>query len=272
MHIRFGNFLHRMLLYICPQLRYNTCVISKKKRKTPMLGTIVNAIAVVAGSLVGLMAKKGIPAHLEDALHKAMGLAVIVIGLNGVITNMVSVKPDGSLSSAGELLLVFALVIGVVAGELMRIDDRLNGLAGLVERKFHLTGFAASFVSGTLIFCVGAMTIIGALNDGLRGDSSVLFVKSTLDGISSIVLAATMGPGVLFSAIPILVYQGAISLLAGVLEPFLQGELLRQICAVGYVMVACIGINFMGSYKIKTANFLPALLVPPLWALISAVL
>lgn len=237
-----------------------------------MLGTIVNAIAVVAGSLVGLMAKKGIPAHLEDALHKAMGLAVIVIGLNGVITNMIAVKPDGSLSSSGELLLIFSLVIGVVAGELLRIDDHLNGLAGMVEKRFHLTGFAASFVSGTLIFCVGAMTIIGAINDGLRGDSSVLFVKSTLDGISSIVLAATMGPGVLFSSIPILLYQGSLSLLAGILEPFLQGVLLNQICAVGYVMVACIGINFMGSFKIKTANFLPALLVPPLWQLISGLI
>lgn len=237
-----------------------------------MLGTIVNAIAVVAGSLVGLMAKKGIPAHLEDALHKAMGLAVIVIGLNGVITNMIAVKPDGSLSSSGELLLIFSLVIGVVAGELLRIDDHLNGLAGMVEKRFHLTGFAASFVSGTLIFCVGAMTIIGAINDGLRGDSSVLFVKSTLDGISSIVLAATMGPGVLFSSIPILLYQGSLSLLAGILEPFLQGVLLNQICAVGYVMVACIGINFMGSFKIKTANFLPALLVPPLWQLISCLI
>lgn len=237
-----------------------------------MIGTIVNAIAVVAGSLVGLLAKKGIPTHLEDALHKAMGLAVIVIGMNGVITNMISVNDSGSLSSSGELLLVFSLVIGVVIGELLKIDDHLNGLAGQVERKFHLTGFAASFVSGTLIFCVGAMTIIGAINDGLRGDSSVLFVKSTLDGISSIVLAATMGPGVLFSAIPILIYQGAISLLAGFLEPFLQGELLRQICGVGYVMVACIGINFMGTFKIKTANFLPALLVPPVWSVLSGLL
>lgn len=237
-----------------------------------MIGTIVNAVAVIAGSLVGLLAKKGIPAYLEDALHKAMGLAVIVIGLNGVITNMVTVGESGRLSSSGELLLVFSLVLGVLAGELLRIDDHLNGLAGAVEKKFHLTGFAASFVSGTLIYCVGAMAIIGSINDGLRGDPSVLFVKSTLDGITSIVLAATMGPGVLFASIPVLIYQGGVSLLAGVLEPFLQGELLNQICAVGYVMVAGIGVNFMGSYRIKTANFLPALLVPPLWSVISGLI
>lgn len=234
-----------------------------------MTGTLVNGAAIVAGGLAGLLARKGIPARLENALHQAMGLAVIVIGLNGVVTNMVTAGADGTLSSSGELLLVFSLVLGVLAGELLRIEDRLNGLSLLVEHKLHLTGFAASFVSGTLIYCVGAMAIIGALNDGLRGDPGVLLVKSTLDGVSSIVLAATMGPGVIFSALPVMAYQGAITLLAGLLEPVLQGELLRQICAVGYVLVACIGVNFMGSFHIKTANFLPALLVPPLWAAVS---
>lgn len=234
-----------------------------------MTGTLVNGAAIVAGGLTGLLAKKGIPTQLDNALHQAMGLAVIVIGLNGVVTNMVTAGTDGTLSSSGELLLVFSLVLGVLVGELLRIEDRLNGLSLLVEHKLHLTGFAASFVSGTLIYCVGAMAIIGSLNDGLRGDPGVLLVKSTLDGVSSIVLAATMGPGVIFSAIPVMVYQGAITLLAGLLEPVLQGELLRQICAVGYVLVACIGVNFMGSFHIKTANFLPALLVPPLWAAVS---
>ena len=234
-----------------------------------MTGTLVNGAAIVAGGLAGLLAKKGIPTQLDNALHQAMGLAVIVIGLNGVVTNMVTAGTDGTLSSSGELLLVFSLVLGVLVGELLRIEDRLNGLSLLVEHKLHLTGFAASFVSGTLIYCVGAMAIIGSLNDGLRGDPGVLLVKSTLDVVSSIVLAATMGPGVIFSAIPVMVYQGAITLLAGLLEPVLQGELLRQICAVGYVLVACIGVNFMGSFHIKTANFLPALLVPPLWAAVS---
>ena len=234
-----------------------------------MTGTLVNGAAIVAGGLAGLLAKKGIPTQLDNALHQAMGLAVIVIGLNGVVTNMVTAGTDGTLSSSGELLLVFSLVLGVLVGELLRIEDRLNGLSLLVEHKLHLTGFAASFVSGTLIYCVGARAIIGSWNDGLRGDPGVLLVKSTLDGVSSIVLAATMGPGVIFSAIPVMVYQGAITLLAGLLEPVLQGELLRQICAVGYVLVACIGVNFMGSFHIKTANFLPALLVPPLWAAVS---
>ena len=237
-----------------------------------MTGTLVNGAAIVAGGLAGLLAKKGIPTQLDNALHQAMGLAVIVIGLNGVVTNMVTAGTDGTLSSSGELLLVFSLVLGVLVGELLRIEDRLNGLSLLVEHKLHLTGFAASFVSGTLIYCVGAMAIIGSLNDGLRGDPGVLLVKSTLDGVSSIVLAATMGPGVIFSAIPVMVYQGAITLLAGLLEPVLQGALLGQICAVGYVLVACIGVNFMGHFHIKTANFLPALLVPPMWTFLQTLI
>lgn len=237
-----------------------------------MVGTLVNAGAIVAGGAVGLLAKKGIPAHMEQALHRAMGLAVIVIGINGVITNMITVGQGGALSSSGELLLVFSLVLGVLAGETLQIEERLNGLSAKVEQKLHLTGFAASFVSGTLIYCVGAMAIIGSINDGLQGDPSVLYVKSTLDGISSIVLGATMGPGVIFSALPVVLYQGSITLLAGVLAPVLQGELLSQLCAVGFVLVACIGVNFMGSYHIKTANFLPALLVPPLWAVVQALL
>ena len=156
-----------------------------------------------------------------------------------------------------------------LTGEALRIDDRLNGLSGLVERRLHLSGFAQSFVNGALIYCVGAMAIIGALNDGLRGDASVLYIKSLLDGISSVVLGATLGPGVIFAALPVLVYQGAISLLAGALEPFLAGELLGQICGVGCCLVLCIGINFLGMTKIKTANMLPALLVPVLWSFLQ---
>jgi len=230
-----------------------------------MTGTFVNAAAVIAGGCVGLFLKKGVEKIDQDAVNKAMGVAVLVLGMNGIISSMFTVNADGSLSSSGELLLIISLVAGVLAGELLRIDDRLNGLSELVENRLHLTGFAQSFVNGTLIYCVGAMAIIGALNDGLRGDASVLYIKSLLDGISSIVLGATMGPGVIFAAVPVLIYQGAITLLAGALEPFLRGALLNEICGVGYCLVLCIGINFLHLTKIKTANLLPALLVPVLW-------
>ena len=207
-----------------------------------MTGTLVNAAAIAAGGCVGLLLKKGVKGSHQDSINKALGVAVLVLGLNGVISSMFTVNADGTLASSGELLLIISLVLGTLAGEALRIDDRLNGLSGLVERRLHLSGFAQSFVNGALIYCVGAMAIIGALNDGLRGDASVLYIKSLLDGISSVVLGATLGPGVIFAALPVLVYQGAISLLAGALEPFLAGELLGQICGVGYCLVLCIGM------------------------------
>ena len=212
-----------------------------------MTGTLVNAAAIAAGGCVGLLLKKGVKGSHQDSINKALGVAVLVLGLNGVISSMFTVNADGTLASSGELLLIISLVLG----------------------RLHLSGFAQSFVNGALIYCVGAMAIIGALNDGLRGDASVLYIKSLLDGISSVVLGATLGPGVIFAALPVLVYQGAISLLAGALEPFLAGELLGQICGVGYCLVLCIGINFLGMTKIKTANMLPALLVPVLWSFLQ---
>jgi hypothetical protein len=177
----------------------------------------------------------------------------------------------GEISSSGELMLVFSMILGAIVGESLGIEEYLNRLGGLVEQKLHLSGFAQGFVNGTLIYCVGAMAIVGSINDGLLGDPSTLITKGVLDGITSIVLAASMGPGVIFSAIPVLVYQGAITLCAGLLAPVLQGELLHQICAAGFLLVACIGVNFMSDkFHIKVANFLPALLVPVVWAVLRA--
>lgn len=233
-----------------------------------MFGTTINALAIVIGGLLGVVFKKGIKQSVSESLNKALGLSVIVLGFNGVVSSMFTVGDGGALSSSGELLLIVSLVLGTFIGEVIDLDRRLASLSGIVEKKLKLSGFAQSFVNGTLIYCVGAMAIIGALNDGLRGDSSVLLIKSLLDGISSLVLGATLGIGVIFSAISVFIYQGAIALLAGSLESVLAGELLLQICAVGYCLVACIGINFLGAPRIKVANMLPALLVPIVWNLI----
>ena len=231
-----------------------------------MIGTVVNALAIAAGGLVGLLLKKGMKPSYEQSIHKTLGIAVIVLGLNGIISAMFTVKEGGALASSGELLLIISLVVGMFLGELLDIDGRLNRFGARVEAKIGSAGFGAAFINGTLIYCVGAMAIVGSINDGLLGDPSVLYVKSMLDGIGSIILGATMGVGVCFSAIPVFVYQGSITLLSGVLAPYLQGELLGQLCMVGYAMVACIGLNFISDQvKIKTANMLPALLIPPLF-------
>ncbi len=226
-----------------------------------MTGTIVNSLAIVAGGAIGLAFKKGIKESYTDSLNKALGIAILIIGLNGVISSMFT--NDGvKLKSSGELLLVVSLVVGTLIGELLRFHDRFTKFSNNVEKKFKNGGFASGFINGTMLFCVGAMAIIGSLNDGLKGDSSILFVKSALDFTTALILGATLGFGVMFSAIPILLYQGGITLLAGQLGGILQGELLEQVCAVGYAIIVAIGLNFILTNKFKTLNMLPAVLVP----------
>lgn len=226
-----------------------------------MTGTLVNCAAVIAGGAIGLIFKKGIKEDFAESINKSLGIAVLIIGLNGVIANMFS-SDNGKLASSGELMLVVFLVVGTFIGELLRLEDRFKKFSDGIEKKFGKGGFSSGFINGTLIFCVGAMTIIGSLNDGLTGDSSVLFVKSALDFVSSIILGATLGFGVIFSAIPILLYQGGITLLAGALSGVLQGELLEQICFVGYAIIIAIGFNFILEKKFRTLNMVPAILLP----------
>ena len=226
-----------------------------------MTGTLVNAVAVVVGGLIGLLLKKGIKESYTESINKALGLAILIIGLNGVISNMFTVE-NGKIKSSGELMLVIFLVLGTFAGELLKLDDRFSRFCKGIESKFKSDGFAAGFINSTVLFCVGAMSIVGSINDGLTGDSSVLFVKSALDFVNAIIFGATLGHGVIFTFIPILIYQGGISLLAGVLSGVLQGELLEQICMVGYAIIMAIGLNFLLEKKFKTLNMVPALLLP----------
>lgn len=237
-----------------------------------MTGTIVNVVAIVAGSLLGLLLKRGMPKRIEETLMKIMGVSVLIIGLNGIINSMFVIDADGGLSSSGELLMLCSLVIGAVIGELLNIDDHLNRFGSYIEAKTKADGFSRGFISASIIYCVGAMAIIGSLNDGLTGDSSVLFIKSALDGVNSIIFGASLGIGVAFSAIPVLIYQGGISLLAGVLAPLISDVLLNNICAVGYVIVACIGMNISGICKIRVANLLPALVVPVIYQVVLSLI
>ena len=233
-----------------------------------MKGTLVNAAAVILGSLIGLMLKKGIRESWQDGINKALGAAVIVIGFNGVIANMFTYS-QGRLSSSGELLLVASLVVGTLFGEMISIDSALARLSSRIEKRFSAGDFAAGFMNASVLFCVGAMAIVGSLNDGLTGDATTLYVKSALDFTSAVIMSSAMGIGVLFSFIPVLVYQGAISLFASGLQGLLAGELLDQVCTVGYALILCIGMNFFLKEKIKTANMLPGVLVPVICHFVS---
>ena len=217
-----------------------------------MTGTIINTLAVIVGGCIGLCIKKGLPAHIEQAVTYMLGLSTCVIGLNGLLSTMLTVDAaTGRVSSSGELLLLGSLAAGTLAGELLRIEDRSH--------------FAKGYISASVLFCAGAMTIMGAIQDGLGQGYTILLTKSSLDFIASIVLAAGLGVGVPFSAVTVLLYQGALTLLAGTLRDVLAGALMDQVCMVGYAIVISIGINFFGVVRLKTANLIPALLGPVLW-------
>lgn len=233
------------------------------------MGTIVNAAAVVLGALIGLKIRRGLPKKMEQTGMKLLGLSVMIIGLNGIISAMMTAQTDGHLVSSGSLLLIVSLVIGGVLGEYWDIDGKLIQGGKWMERKFGKEGFAKGFINASLVYCVGAMAIVGSLADGLSGDSSILYIKSMLDFICSIILGSTLGFGVLFSFVPILLYQGTITLFASALSPLISDSLLSSICMVGFTIVLCIGINFLGLTEIRTANLLPALLVPIIYECIS---
>lgn len=232
------------------------------------MGTLINTALVLIGGTIGLIFKKAISKDMEYSIHKATGVAVLVIGLAGVMTNMLSIDEDGAFHSSGELMLVISLAVGTFFGELLKLDDKLNNGCKKIESKFKMSNFSSGFITATMIYCIGAMAIVGAINDGLLHDSSTLITKGIIDGITSIVLAASLGYGVLLSAVPVLIYQGAMTLLASSLQNVLKGELLQNICIVGYALVMCIGINFLYNSKkqIKTVNMLPSLLVPAVYA------
>lgn len=231
------------------------------------MGTLVNCVAVIVGGLIGLVFKKFIRQSWTDGINKALGVAVLVVGINGVLSNMLTVSDDG-FSTSGELILIVSLVLGTLTGEILNLDGRFTAFTQKLENRFKFNNFSTGFINATVLFCVGAMAIIGSINDGLNADHTVLFIKSALDFTAAVVMGATLGKGVVFSFIPLLVYQGGITLLAGTLGNVLVGDLLKQVCFVGYALIICIGLNFLITNKIKTLNMLPSILVPVIYSLI----
>lgn len=224
-----------------------------------MLGTIVNALAIVAGSLLGLLFRGGIPDQYCRTVMQAMGLVVILIGLQSAI------------KTEAILMVIISLGIGSLLGECLRIEDRLERLGKFLEARFSRSGdgIAKGFVTASLIFCVGAMAIVGALESGLAGNHQTLFAKSTIDGITSIVFASTMGLGVIFSAVSVFIYQGIITLSAAYVRPFLVPEVVAQMSAVGGMLIVAIGINILEIKQLRLGNMLPAIFVPLIYAVVN---
>ena len=228
-----------------------------------MIGVLVNTGTVLLGSLLGLLFRKGIPARVSGAVMTAIGLCTLYIGI------------DGALDGGNPIVLILSLVCGTIVGTLIGIDKGINRLGLLVETKLKRsdgqTSLAEGFMTGSLLFCVGAMTIVGSLNAGLNGDNKLLFTKSVLDLISSCMLASTLGIGVMFAALFVLVFQGSLVLLAGLLQGLLTDpSLVSEITCAGSVMIIGLAFNLLGLTKIKVADMLPAILFVPLfWWLLS---
>jgi uncharacterized membrane protein YqgA involved in biofilm formation len=234
-----------------------------------MTGVWVNAAAAFAGGCIGVLLKKGISKRVEQAALSMVGLSVVIIGLNGVIASMFKADPaTGALRDSGALVLLVSLVAGAVIGELWRLEDHINRFGDRIEKRLGSEGFSKGFISASLIFSVGAMSVVGSLNQGLRGDSGVLLVKRALDFVTAVILGSTLGAGVPFAGITLLIYQGAMALAAGWLSAMVTDGLLGLICMGGYCIVICIGTNFLGVTKISTANLLPALLGPVIYNLV----
>lgn len=224
-----------------------------------LTGTFINAGAIIAAGFAGLLLKRGIPDNMRDSMQDALGILVILIGI------------QCALKGEDYALIGVSLASGAVIGEWRRWEEKLEGLGKKLEKRFSKeeeSGFVKGFVSATLLFCVGAMAIIGALEDGLTGNYQILLVKSMLDGIFSLLFAASMGIGVLFSAIPVFLYQGSISLAAGLLKPLLTDPMINNITATGGVLIMGLGINLVGLKRIKVANMLPAVFLVPVFMLI----
>ena len=224
-----------------------------------MLGTIVNCITIAVGCFLGLIAKGKIPERIGDTIMKGLALCTMYIGISG------------ALEGNDTLQMIISIAIGALIGEIIDIDKWLEKLGAFLESEFNKKGksgsIAQGFITSSLLFCVGAMAIVGSLESGLKGDNTTLFTKSILDGISSIIFTSTLGIGVIFSIGTVLIYQGGIAICAGMLSNVLSSVVITNMSAVGGLLILGLGLNMLGVTKIKIANMLPAIFIPIIFGL-----
>ena len=223
-----------------------------------MQGTLINVMAIIMGSLVGVGLKGGIPTQYKETVIGAIGLAVLLIGAKS------------ALQTDALLLVIVSLALGSLLGEALRIEDRLERLGRWIGRRLAGSedGVANAFVTASLVFCVGAMAVVGSLESGLTGNHQTLYAKSLLDGVTSIVFASTLGIGVIFSALAVLLYQGAITLSAVYLKAYLTPPVIGQMTGVGGLLILAIGFNILGFKRLRIGNMLPAIGIPLIYDLI----
>lgn len=218
-----------------------------------MLGTIVNSLTIIIGSIVGIIVKDKMNEKISNTIMSGLGLCVIYIGI------------EGALKIENTLIMVISIAVGALIGEIIDIDKALSNLGIIIEKKINKKGsnvpIAEAYVTSTLLFCVGAMAIVGSLESGLNNNHSTLYAKSILDGVTSIVFAASLGIGVILSAVSVFIYQGSITLAAGFLATYLNDYTITNMSAVGSLLIIGLGLNVIGATKIKISNLLPSMLI-----------
>lgn len=226
----------------------------------PGLGTVINTAAIVLGGLCGLLFGKIIKEHVQDGLCTACGVATLFLGLSGAMEGMLTVQ-DGQVSSGGTMLVIGCLALGALAGELMNLEGGMERFGRWLKEKTGNSGdakFVDAFVTASLTVCIGAMAIVGSIQDGMRGDYSILTAKAVLDFILVMVMTCSMGRGCIFSAIPVALFQGSITALAGLVKPLMTAQALANLSFIGSILIFCVGVNLIWGKKIRVANLLPA--------------
>lgn len=227
------------------------------------LGTIINTAAIVVGGILGLLFGKLIKARHQDSLGKACGIAVLFIGIAGALEGIMSLADDGSLVSGHSLLVVVCLTLGALLGEIINIEGWFERFGEFLKRKTGSSGdnnFVNGFLSASFTVCIGAMAIVGAIEDGVSGDFSILLTKSILDFIIIMVMTGSLGKGCIFSAIPVAILQGGVTLLARFIAPLLTAAALGNLSMIGSILIFCVGLNLVWGRKIRVANLLPAII------------
>lgn len=234
------------------------------------LGTVINVAGVFAGGLIGILFGRLIEKRYQDTLMSAAGICVLFIGVGGALEQMLFVS-QGRLLSGGTMMMIGSFAIGALLGEWMNIEQRMEQFGEWLKIKTKSdrdTQFVDGFVTTSLTVCIGAMAVVGAIKDGIYGDYSILAAKAVLDLIIVAVMTVSMGKGCVFSAIPIALFQGGITILARFMEPLLTERALSNLSMTGSMMIFCVGVNLVWGKRIKVANLLPALAVAVIWAFV----
>lgn len=236
----------------------------------PGLGTIINAAAIIAGGVLGMLLKNALPQRIQDTLLKAMGVCVLFIGLSGTLEQMLAVQ-DRALTATGTMMMILSFILGSVLGSALDLEGRIERFGVWLRKKAGGEGdsrFLSAFLNASLTVCIGAMAVVGAIQDGLFGDHSLLVTKAILDFIIVMVMAASMGRGCAFSAIPVALFQGTITLFARFLQPVMTAQATANLSLTGSILVFCVGVNLVWGKLIKVADMLPTLIFAVAFAFI----